>query len=249
MAKQKGIIKLDGTIGDITFLKTSDGYTAKEKSEVKKSLILSGDQYQRTRENMAEFGRAGSAGKMLRTAFSSFGHKGDKRMTSRLTRVMMQVLKADTLNDRGQRTVVAGDLLLLTGFDFNGNAHLTSTFKTPYSATIDRAGGSCKIEVPSFVPKNVVSGPVGSTHFRIIAGAVALNFIDGQHSVDKKETAYLPWDNTPTAPVSLEMALPAGSADPLFLALGIEFTQEINGKQYTLNNGAFNVLTLVRVEA
>lgn len=31
MAKQKGIIKLNGTIGDITFYKTKDGYIAREK--------------------------------------------------------------------------------------------------------------------------------------------------------------------------------------------------------------------------
>ena len=31
MARQKGIIKLKGTIGDITFYKSKDGYIAREK--------------------------------------------------------------------------------------------------------------------------------------------------------------------------------------------------------------------------
>jgi len=31
MARQKGIIKLKGTIGDITFYKSGDGYMAREK--------------------------------------------------------------------------------------------------------------------------------------------------------------------------------------------------------------------------
>jgi hypothetical protein len=31
IARQKGIIKLDSTIGDITFYKSKDGYPAKEK--------------------------------------------------------------------------------------------------------------------------------------------------------------------------------------------------------------------------
>lgn len=34
MARQKGIIKLDGTIGDITFYKSKDGYLAREKGGV-----------------------------------------------------------------------------------------------------------------------------------------------------------------------------------------------------------------------
>jgi hypothetical protein len=34
MARQKGIIKLKGTISDITFYKTQDGYIAKEKGGI-----------------------------------------------------------------------------------------------------------------------------------------------------------------------------------------------------------------------
>ena len=34
MARQKGIIKLKGTIGDITFYKTQDGHLAREKVEL-----------------------------------------------------------------------------------------------------------------------------------------------------------------------------------------------------------------------
>ena len=34
MARQKGIIKLKGTIGDITFYKTKDGYLAREKGGI-----------------------------------------------------------------------------------------------------------------------------------------------------------------------------------------------------------------------
>jgi hypothetical protein len=33
----------------------------------------------------------------------------------------------------------------------------------------------------------------------------------------------------------------------LFLSLGIEFFQEVNGKRYPLKNGAFNALALVEV--
>lgn len=71
MAKQKGIIKLEGTIGDITFVKTKDGYIAKEKTGLTGERIANDPAFQRTRENGAEFGRAGKAGKMLRTAFRS----------------------------------------------------------------------------------------------------------------------------------------------------------------------------------
>ena len=39
MARQKSIIKLDGTIGGITFYKSKDGYLAREKGGVSAERI------------------------------------------------------------------------------------------------------------------------------------------------------------------------------------------------------------------
>ena len=39
MARQKGIIKLKGTIGDITFYKTQDGHLAREKGGIDANRI------------------------------------------------------------------------------------------------------------------------------------------------------------------------------------------------------------------
>lgn len=51
MARQKSIIKLDGTIGDITFYKSKDGYLAREKGGVPADRIRNDPAFQRTREN------------------------------------------------------------------------------------------------------------------------------------------------------------------------------------------------------
>jgi hypothetical protein len=61
MARQKGIIKLDGTVGGITFYKSKDGYLAREKGGVSADKIANDPNFQRTRENGEEFGRAGKA--------------------------------------------------------------------------------------------------------------------------------------------------------------------------------------------
>jgi len=66
MARQEGIIKLNGRIGDLTFYKTRNGYLARDKGGVDASRIANDPRYQRTRENMAEFGRATKAGKFFR---------------------------------------------------------------------------------------------------------------------------------------------------------------------------------------
>ncbi|MFA6278267.1 MAG: hypothetical protein WC622_16075 [Pedobacter sp.] len=95
MARQKGIIKLKGTIGGITFYKTSqDGHLAREKGGIEKSRIESDPAFQRTRENGSEFGRAGKAGKLLRTALRALLlNSADDRMVSRLTKEMLKLFK------------------------------------------------------------------------------------------------------------------------------------------------------------
>ena len=55
MAKQIGIIKLKGTIGDISFYKSQDGHLARGKGGVEASRIANDPAFQRTRENGSEF--------------------------------------------------------------------------------------------------------------------------------------------------------------------------------------------------
>ena len=51
MARQKGIIKLEGTIGDISFYKSKDGHLARTKGGVDAERIQNDPAFQRTREN------------------------------------------------------------------------------------------------------------------------------------------------------------------------------------------------------
>ncbi|MCW3075130.1 MAG: hypothetical protein JWP69_2199 [Flaviaesturariibacter sp.] len=248
MAKQKGIIKLDGTISDITFLKTWDGYLAKEKSSISAERIASDPAFQRTRENGAEFGRAGKAGKLLRHAFRAvIQNASDQRMVGRLTKEMVRVIQADATNGRGLRNVIDGEAELLEGFDFNANSHLRSTVYAEFTATINRVTGAAVIDLPSYVPSLLIAAPSGTTHYRFLAMAASIDF-ELQHFVaDAGDSGDLPWHSTPVAASQLALNLPAASVHPLFLCFGILFLQEVNGQQYPLRNGAFNALALVKV--
>ena len=117
MAKQTGIIKLKGTIGGISFYKTSDGHLAREKGGVDGNRIANDPAFQRTRENGSEFGRAGKGGKLLRNAIRILLQNAkDKRVTSRLTKDLLAIIKTDTVNERGLRTLT--DLRIATRFYF-----------------------------------------------------------------------------------------------------------------------------------
>lgn len=248
MAKQKGIIKLDGTIGGITFYKSQDGYLAREKGGVSGERIATDPNFQRTRENGEEFGRAGKAGKLLRTAIRAMlQNSADSRMVSRLTQKMVEVIQADLTNPRGLRNVIDGEAELLEGFEFNINGKLGTTLYAPYTTTIDRVAGTLAVSIPSFVPLNMLAAPGGATHFKLVSAGAEIDFENETFVMDSQSSAILPWDATATAVVNLSNAVTANSTKPLFLALGIEFYQEVNAQMYPLKNGAYNPLALVEV--
>src|SRR3954454_11868946 len=115
---------------------------AREKSGISPDRISNDPAFERTRENNAEFGRAGKASKLLRTAFRPVIQRAsDSRMVSRLTARMVAVIQEDEVNTRGQRNVIDGEALLLDGFDFNILGKLTTTVFAPYIITLDRTTG------------------------------------------------------------------------------------------------------------
>ncbi|MGV9003283.1 hypothetical protein [Flavobacterium sp.] len=249
MARQTGIIKLKGTIGGMTFYKTSaDGHLVREKGGIEKSRIQSDPAFQRTRENGAEFGRAGKAGKLLRTSLRPLLlNSADSRMVSRLTQRMVKVIQADATSERGLRNVIDGEAELLFGFEFNIRGKLGTSLYAPYVGAIDRLTGEASVDLAPFIPVNMIAAPSGTTHFKIISAGAEVDFEAETYVVSTSETAILPWDATPTVAISQTNALTAASTKPLFLALGIEFYQEVNGSMYSLKNGAYNPLALVKV--
>ena len=248
MARQKGIIKLKGTIGDITFYKTQDGHLAREKGGVDGDRIKNDPNFQRTRENGAEFGRAGKAGKILRTAFRSLSlNSADSRVASRLTQLMMKVVKADAVSDRGLRNVLDGETELLSGFEFNAYGKLGTTLFAPYTPSIDRVAGTIDLEIPVFSPITMLAAPAGTTHFKIVSAGAEVDFEAETYVIGTSATDILPWTVADTEVISQSNAVTPASTKPLFLVVGVEFYQEVNGAMYPLKNGSYNPLAIVQV--
>ena len=248
MARQKGIIKLKGTIGDITFYKTKDGHLAREKGGIDASRIASDPAFQRTRENGSEFGRAGKAGKILRTSLRALLlNSADGRMVSRLTQAMVKVIQADMVSLRGKRNVIDGEAELLSGFEFNIRGKLGTSLFAPFVGTIDRVSGEISVDLAEFIPANMIAAPSGTTHYKIISAGAEIDFEAETFVEAHSETAILPWDGVATVAISQVNAVTPNSTKPLFLALGVEFYQEVNGQMYALKNGSYNPLALVQV--
>lgn len=248
MARQSSIIKLKGTIGGVTFYKSKDGYLAREKGGVDASRIKNDPNFQRTRENGSEFGRAGRSGKILRNSIRTLLlNAADYRMVSRLTKQMVKVIQMDAVNPRGERNIIDGEAELLKGFDFNINGKLGTTLFVPYSITLDRVSGDASVELETFVPQVGIAAPGGTTHYKIVSAAMEVDFENESFTTKSSASIVQQWDNTSVAALTLENNLTPNSTHPLFFVLGVEFYQDVNGEKYPLKNGAYNALQIVSV--
>lgn len=249
MARQSGIIKLKGTIGGISFFKSADGYMAREKGGVDSKRIASDPAFKRTRENGQEFGRAGKAGKLVRNALRTLLQNArDARMVSRLTKALLAIIKTDTENTRGSRTVEAGNMNALSGFDFNINGKLETTLYAEHVKTLDRTTGELGLTIAPFNPLERIAAPAGATHFKVSGGGAELDFANGSFNFASADSGMLPLTSANTEELDLGVSLTAETTLPILQVMSVEFYQEVNGEMYALNNGAYNAMSILQVD-
>jgi hypothetical protein len=236
-------------MGGITFVKTKNGYIARQKTSMNGDRIKTDAAYERTRENMAEFGTAAQAGKVIRTAFRPISSGiGDSNVIGRLQKQLMRAVKADPTNTRGARTAHNGVLGLLQGFNFNSGASLSSKLYVQPVTTIDRVTGAVAITVPPFAPGKMVSAPDGATHFQLLTGLAQIDFVTGNYNLSQARSEQIQVNSLTESEPELAVEFEPNTTDVLFLAFGIEFTQLVNGQQYPLNDAGFNALAILQVD-
>lgn len=205
--------------------------------------------FERTRENMAEFARAGKAAKLTRTVFREVSVNAKDRITqARLVKVFSRVVASDLVNGRGERTVSNGDLLQLNGFNFNARASLTEALYARCSVSINRATGQVQVSIPAFVPRVMVQAPRGATHYRIVAAAAAIDYDTEVYEYAMQGTAELLWNHELNPAQPLTLSLPAASPGAIIVAVGIEFYQLVNTRMYVLKTGELNATSILKVE-
>jgi hypothetical protein len=245
MAKVESLINVVGSVGDLCFYKTKYGYMVRRKGGVSKEKIKYHRSYARTREHCADFGRAVHFSKLFRQAFGALIRRvHNQGVTGRLTSAMLQVIKADQVNLRGQRTAKNGQPELLEGFQINNKRGLHSVLLAPVNGSFDRASGDMTIEIPTAR----IFAPEAATHFCFLAGAAAIDFENNSYEAAVSESTYLSTTHKEAGPLKLIQKIKPGALGQLFLMLGIEFVKRENGRDMRLEGANANVLAVVKVE-
>lgn len=248
MAKLKSLIKIEGTLDDLTFYKGKEGYLVRRKGGVNRDRINNDPAFIRTRENGTEFGHSATAGKILRRAIVPLlSSAKDNTIVARLVKLMTLVKNEDTTSVRGQRKVHIGlttdeGKAYFKGFDFNSKATLSSVLLTEFA--LDTATG--EIAIPGVIPNQNVVAPPGATHVSFTSGFLNLDFETAESELILSPKVNTPINGTSTDVTLTPVSVPQGTGNQFYF-LQLEFFQEINSVQYQLNNGTYNVLTIIEI--
>lgn len=248
MGRLSSFIKLEGTLDGLTFYKSQGGYMVRTKGGVSKKRIMTDPAFARTRENISEFSSNAKSAKLLRDSVGILLNKAkDSKLSSRMLQLMNKVKDFDSTSRRGKRLVVNGlntpeGKALLKGFDFNAKASLAAVLHAPY--TLDTATGV--VNIADFVPDQQLLFPEGATHVSLRCGMAHLDFGTGLFENSYSPENIIVLDNTATTVTLTPTSVPAGSGFQFYLLL-VEFYQEVNGIQYPLRSGNYNVLNLIDI--
>lgn len=247
MARQKGILKLIGSISDLNFYRTGDGYFARSKSSLTRQRIQEDPAFERTRESNSEFGAVSKDTTIFEQLTAGFSADVPKSgLRRRLMSLFMAIKKHDMTHVHGERTVTAGllhpaGLSLLRGFQYNRSVSLESVLALP--PAVDWS--NCSLSLDGLVPATGVKGPPGATHV-CLAGCFARIDFTG-HSFERSFSAPV---ILPTGAISRQdvvlrhAAFPEGPGLRLCV-LKVTFLQQTGFTLYPLGDGKHNVMKVV----
>ena len=247
MPKQIGNMPAIGAMNNMSYYKSKDGIMVKMKSVISKDKFKTKN-FEITHRNNLEFGLAGKAGKTLRNAVQKIIlNSKDSRLPSRLTTLLLKIAKTDTTSKHGERNVSKGQLELLNNFNFNAEAVMVSAFPVTYTWNIDRPSGVLTLDIPAFIPRKELPVPEGATHYRIVSAGSEVDFVADSFDTKIYGSGELSLQD-PAGPFNIVHTLTKASNKPLFLFLGIQYYQEINGARTLIHSNNANGLTIVQID-
>lgn len=249
MAKQESLVKFRGKVGDLSFTKhRSRGYEVRMRGGVDKARIMNDPNFERTRENMSEFGTAAKTAKLIRVQLNNLMRGiADKTVRNRLTSVVHRIIKSDADNRRGERVFMPENSRRLKGFEFNANSSLEFMFGEVLSTSFDRQTGEVSLVIPDFDPRKDVTLLEGATHIRFTLAAVEQTLDpDVVPRPLMQQSEYIQLID-PHVEETIQVSLPADSDKVVYIMVGIETFLKESEIFYPLKNNPYNAMTIVDV--
>lgn len=254
MARQESMLKYRGSLDGIRHykIKGSSGNFAAFVPPVSADRIKNGAEFERTRENMNEFGGCGVITKSFRAGVAPLlDRMADKRLTARMTSLMKKINIQDESEARGYRAIlVSSKGSLMTRFAYNTSAQVREVCVAPMEFSHAATRQSATLTVEAYHYKGVIKAATGATHYRFVNVLSVLSDFAYQAATkqyepvepalnEKSATVFSPYLEVGTntsAPLVLTATLSGvtiaeDAAVACIQSVGIEFAQKV-GQEY-----------------
>lgn len=237
MARQTGIIRLNGRIGGLDFYQSEGVDMVRNKTGPTTKQFKNSKAFERSRQASNDFGTAGGlAGKLKHAIIYMYGPALNPHINSKLTGIFTSVLAKDRIHPRGERKILYGDISKLVGIDFTADNNLRSTLgRLPHLSEKEKG------KLFTFDFRENLTPPfteaAGSRPYQVIIGLVALS--EDSDPIVKWQESILMEAGQPLSDLGeMELFFDNPQSDKVILGIvGIKFIDVVNGQTYTLKEG------------
>lgn len=233
MAKQKGILKVEGKLGDLSFYKLNGKYVVRRKGGgFTREAIKHGANMARTRDNGKEFGHCSAVNKAFRVTLRPLyeGHTF-KYFHSRLMKLFTSLKDLDTDSSRGSRKVYVGAVTeegqeLLKTYSYTPRCEPLTVL--PFTMRYDA-------DMHMLLIKNVngdlIQFAKGADCVGLTLAGLHFDFVTTLGSLHLSEPVYL---NADTAQQDVSLCIENVAEEFEMVFLGIRFYEVVDGKRSLL---------------
>jgi hypothetical protein len=222
MAIQTGLIHIRGTLGDVTFFKTTDGYKVKMKGGPTRQQFKRSRRFVRSRECSTEFTRATQAIKLIKDGIRPYLRScADTRFYGRMTALLVKVVRSDSVNERGKRKLLPENLHLLRGFkmkkDVSSGVQIKTTIVNNGEVRIDAS-------LAPILTREVAKA--GATHVRMFVCVSSLD-LEAEKNVTTIFSSKI--ESVQALTLAETFVYTGDMNDALLFFAGVEYMQFVNG--------------------
>ena len=248
MARQIGHRKISGTIDGLTNYIMKGKAFVRKKSNLDRERVLKDKAFEKSRIALRQFTRASTCSKLIRRHLAHLmEHHPQKDMHNRLIKLirpMIQKKEKDSQKKCALNTLPWNEL---EGFIFNDLANTNALPLNELKIDIKQPG-QVKMYIPDWAPIRKYA-PDYAQRFRLTAAVACLNFNKEKSDSDEAASDYLPLGIKKMDDIQLSLQIPDMKGCPVFLAVGIIYYLETNGKLLELKNSKYSQCVIVKVLA
>ena len=239
MAKQDGMIPIIVPIDNFSPL----GHSAPNKPGPTRKAVLQDENFERTRENAAEFKTAVAVATLVRRSLRPILIASTNvYLNGRMNALLLKAVQSDRIHFRGKRVMLPAALSILKGFEINANNPISKRKGVSYKTKKNVRKGIIQLTIPSFIPKTALTPPDGATHFQIVTISASINFKKNTFSNDWQPSSLSAISRRKTAPLTFQHPIAAKADEAHLLTVGIAFFKMVDGLEKLLKGGAAKIV-------